>query len=99
MPACPSLPFHGFVESLEDYTSGTTELSTTTVTPKFVPILRRLYGRYDFPLCFSGKKKEHKLKLLGPDIFQWGGGLPCEGVGVKKIGMSLERKEKFVFNF
>ena len=38
----------------------------------------------------SGKKKEHKLKLLGPDIFRWGGGLPREGVGAKKFSMSIE---------
>ena len=34
----------------------------------------------------SGKKKEHKPKRLGPD----GGGLPCEGMGAKKFGMSLK---------
>ena len=31
-----------------------------------------------------------KPKLLSPDIFWWGGGLPREGVGAKKFGMSLE---------
>ena len=35
-------------------------------------------------------KKEPKPKLLSPDIFWWGGGLPREGVGAKKFGMSLE---------
>ena len=39
---------------------------------------------------FSGKKKEPKPKLFGPDIFGWGRGLPCERVGAKKFGMSLE---------
>ena len=39
---------------------------------------------------FSGTKKEPKPKLFGPDIFGWGGGLPREGVGAKKFGMSLE---------
>ena len=34
-------------------------------------------------------KKTHKAKLLGPDIFCWGGGLPREGVGAKEFGMSL----------
>ena len=29
----------------------------------------------------SGQKKQHKLKLLGPDIFRWGGDLPRKGVG------------------
>ena len=38
----------------------------------------------------SGTKKEHKPKLLGPDILRWGGGFPCEGVGAEKFGMSLE---------
>ena len=27
---------------------------------------------------------------MSPDIFWWGGGLPREGVGAKKFGMSLE---------
>ena len=49
---------------------------------------REGYGRYDFPV--SGTKKEPKPKLLSPDIFWWGGGLPREGVGAKKFGMSLE---------
>ena len=40
--------------------------------------------------AFSGTKKEPKPKLLSPDIFWWGGGLPREGVGAKKFGMSLE---------
>ena len=39
---------------------------------------------------FVGTKKPHEDKLLGPDTFQWSGGLPCEGVEVKKFGMSLE---------
>ena len=38
----------------------------------------------------SGTKKEPKPKLLSPDIFWWGGGLPREWVGAKKFGMSLE---------
>ena len=38
----------------------------------------------------SGTKKEPKPKLLSPDIFWWGGGLPREGAGAKKFGMSLE---------
>ena len=33
----------------------------------------------------SGKKKEHKLKLLGLDIFCWGGGLPHEGAYCPKV--------------
>ena len=38
-------------------------------------------------------KKDHKPKLLSPDIFRWGGGLPCEGGGAKKFGMSLETRK------
>ena len=41
----------------------------------------------------SSKKKEHKPKLSGPDIFRWGGGLPREGIGAKRFGMSLETRE------
>ena len=41
----------------------------------------------------SGKKKDHKLKLLRPNIFQWGGGLPREGVGAKKFGMSFQTSD------
>ena len=46
---------------------------------------------------FSGKKKEPKPKLLGPDILGWGGGLPREGGGGKKFGMSLETREIKLF--
>ena len=42
------------------------------------------------PNVFRHKKKEPKPKLLSPDIFWWGGGLPREGVGAKKFSMSLE---------
>ena len=45
----------------------------------------------------SGTKKEHKPKLLSPDIFRWGGGLPSEGVGAKKFGMPLETREIKLF--
>ena len=45
----------------------------------------------------SGKKKEPKPKLFGPDIFGWGGGLPSEGAGAKKFGMSLETQEAQTF--
>ena len=40
-------------------------------------------------LLTSGRKNEPKPKLLGADIFRWGGGLPREGVGAKKFGMSF----------
>ena len=38
----------------------------------------------------SGKKDEPRPKRFGPDILGWGGGLPREGVGGKKFGMSFE---------
>ena len=50
------------------------------------------YVRYGFA-SFSGKKKEPKPKLVGADIFGWGGGLPREWVEAKKFGMSLETRE------
>ena len=45
----------------------------------------------------SGMKEERKPKLLSPDIFRWGRGLPREGVGAKKFGMSLETREIKLF--
>ena len=45
----------------------------------------------------SGKKKEPKPKLFGPDIFRWGGGLPRERVGAKKFDTSLETREIKLF--
>ena len=41
--------------------------------------------------------KEPEPKLFGPDIFGWGGGLPREGVGVKKFGRSFETHENQFF--
>ena len=41
----------------------------------------------------SGTKKEPKPKLLSPDIFRRGRGLPREGVGAKKFDMCLETRE------
>ena len=41
----------------------------------------------------SGRKKEPKPKLFGPDIFQRGRGLPRERVGAKKFDTSLETRE------
>ena len=40
----------------------------------------------------SGKEKEPKPKLVGPDILRWGG-----GVGAEKFGMSLETRETKLF--
>ena len=45
----------------------------------------------------SGTKKEPKPKLFSPDIFRLGRGLPREGVGAKKFGMSLETREIKLF--
>ena len=45
----------------------------------------------------SGTKNEPKPKLLSPDIFRWGGGLPHEGVGAKKFDMPLETREIKLF--
>ena len=42
------------------------------------------------PGVLPGKKKGHRPKLLGQDLFQWGVGLPREGVGGKKLGISLK---------
>ena len=51
------------------------------------------------PGPISGKKKEHKPKLLGLDmiIFRWGGGLPRERVGAEKFGMSFETQGNQTF--
>ena len=45
----------------------------------------------------SVKKKEPKPKLFGPHVFGWGGGLPREGVGAKKFGMSFETQGSQTF--
>ena len=50
----------------------------------------KVWTRLEFRAFLSGKKKEPKPKLFGPDIFQWGRGLPCERVGAKKFDMSLK---------
>ena len=46
---------------------------------------------------YTGKKKEHQPKLLGSDMFRWGGGLPREGVGAKRRDTSLETQVKNPF--
>ena len=56
-----------------------------------------LSSRLHFLACSSGTKKEPKPKLLSPDIFRWGRGLPHEGVGAKKFGMPLENREIKLF--
>ena len=47
---------------------------------------------------WSGKRKEPKPKLFVLDIFGWGGGLPREGVGAKKFGVSFETRETKLFH-
>ena len=42
-------------------------------------------------------KKEPKPKLLSPDIFRLGRGLPRQRVGAKKFDMSLETREIKLF--
>ena len=50
-----------------------------------------------FKCQVSGTEKEPKPKLFGPDIFQWGRGLPRERVGAKKFDTSLETREIKLF--
>ena len=45
------------------------------------------------PSLLSAKQKEHQPKLLGPDVFRWGGDLPREGVGVKSSICPFKPKE------
>ena len=49
------------------------------------------------PSEFSGTKNEPKPKLLTPDIFRWGRGLPRERVGAKKFDTPLETREIKLF--
>ena len=49
------------------------------------------------PGAFVHSRKEHKPKLLNPDILRWGRGLPREGVGAKKFDMPLETREIKLF--
>ena len=39
---------------------------------------------------FRQLKKSTNPNLLGKDVFRWGEGLPCERVGAKRFGRSLE---------
>ena len=49
--------------------------------------------------CFPGKVVPgHKPKLVGLDVFQCGGGLPCERVGAKTFGISFETQETKVLS-
>ena len=56
-----------------------------------VPLDRKLLH------CNVTTKKEPKPKLFDPDRFRWGRGLSHEGVGAKKLSMSLETREIKLF--
>ena len=55
-------------------------------------------GKAKFGPRVSGKKKEPKPKLFGPDIFGWGGGLPHEGGGGQKVRYVLRNPGKASFS-
>ena len=65
----------------------------------YSPLLVELDERMFSQLSFSSqaRNKEHKPKLLSPDIFRWGRGLPREWGETKKFGMSLETREIKLF--
>ena len=48
-------------------------------------------------LPYQSTEKDPKPKLLSPDIFRLGWGLPRQRVGAKKFGMSLETREIKLF--
>ena len=47
--------------------------------------------------CIQARKRNPNLNFFGPDIFQRGGGLPREGVGAERFGMSPETRETKLF--
>ena len=61
-----------------------TKMNVSGLPPSAHPLLRYVETRGSQTDHFSGTKKEHKPKLLGPDIFRWG------GVGAKTCSMTLE---------
>ena len=67
-----------------------------TMGDKIVTV-HNLHSSQKYCIYNLGTKKEPKPKLFGPDIFRWGRGLPREGVGAKKVGMSLETREIKLF--
>ena len=69
---------------------------THFITPPHSQRLFSVMGGWGGIKC-SGTKKEHKPKLLSPDMFRWGRGLPRERVGAKKFGMPLETREIKLF--
>ena len=79
-----------FVPSLESLSSLGLEGRDLGCPGNFAGMSRDPWGCSKSLFQKSGTKKEPKPKLSSPDIFWWGGGLPREGVGAKKFGMSLE---------
>ena len=69
--------------------SGT--FSTLSGVGDLSPVQKSKTEHWRVQISFT--KKEHEPKLLSPDIFRWGRGLPREGVGAKKFDMSLETRE------
>ena len=51
----------------------------------------------DCAIPHNRHEKRAQTQTLGPDIFRWGRGLPHEGVGAKKLGMSLKTRETKLF--
>ena len=43
------------------------------------------------------QEKGTRSQIFGPDIFRWGGGLPREGVGAEKFGMSFATEGNRIF--
>ena len=79
-------------------------LSVISANPALNPLIKgwhvcrtKLARNISFELRISGTKNEPKPKLSSPDIFWWGGGLPREGAGAKKFGMSLETQGNQTF--
>ena len=47
--------------------------------------------------CSRRRRSQPKPKLLSPEIFRWGRGLPHEGVGAKRFNISLHTREIKLF--
>ena len=41
-------------------------------------------------IIIQARGKSTEINFLGPETARWGGGLPCKGVVVKKLVLSLE---------
>ena len=60
-------------------------------------LLKHDYRRQGLNPLFRGRKRKPKPKFFGPFFFGWGRGLPCEGVGANKFGMSFGTHETKLF--